>query len=585
MAKRCRSCCTVTLPCTLCVRVLGCPSAANLIPGLMDGAVVTLTGPGTITGSPGVASRGVTGVAITAQGTGYSSPTAVSFSGGGGSGAAGTAALINGTIASVPVSAGGSDYTRIPTVTAAGGTGASLAAVLVPTSLDFIDVTSGGSGYTTLPGVTLTPTAGGGSGAAAQAFLVSTSLNTIGVTAGGSGYTSAPSVVIGGGGGATATATVSGGSVVGVTVTGGGSYTSEPPISFSGGGGSGATATASLTPTSVDHVNVTAGGSGYSGATITVGFTGGGGGSGAAATATIVPTSVASVTVVAGGSGYNEGSVVSFSNTGGGSGATAKLLLSNASVSAATITAPGSGYTSVPTPVFTGSGGTGSGATGTATLASMACFGYNTGGTFNISIAPPATTLGARFATTATSTIANCLAAGLTSVSVNMTRATGYRCTRLCDLPFAETLYASTAQGVVTVPFIGITSTSFNTWEACGMFSGGGATVVGGVCTPGAAGNTPFKFTFRSDTAAGGLTTDFVLSRSTCCQGAAPTAVPHFRTDATCASSLIGEVPPAITLVSCDPVHFQVTIPATLTCPGSTPTLAHPMAGTIDITE
>jgi hypothetical protein len=105
MAKRCRSCCTVTLPCTLCVRVLGCTSASNLIPGLLDGAVVTLTGPGTITGSPGVASRGVTGVAITAQGTGYSSPTTVSFSGGGGSGGAGTAALINGTIASVPVSA------------------------------------------------------------------------------------------------------------------------------------------------------------------------------------------------------------------------------------------------------------------------------------------------------------------------------------------------------------------------------------------------------------------------------------------------------------------------------------------------
>jgi hypothetical protein len=537
MAKRCRSCCTVTLPCTLCVRVLGCPSASNLIPGLLDGAVVTLTGPGTITGSPGVASRGVTAVAITAQGTGYSSPTAVSFSGGGGSGAAGTAALINGTIASVPVSAGGSGYTRIPTVTAAGGTGGSLAAVLVPTSLDFIDVTSGGSGYTVVPGVTLTPTAGGGTGATATAVLVATSLATITVIGGGSGYTSAPSVIIGGGSGATATATVSGGAVVGVTVTGGGSgFTSEPPISFSGGGGSGATATAVLAPTSVDFIDVTSGGSGYSGATITVGFTGGGGGSGAAA--------------------------------------------------------PGANYTSVPTPVFTGAGGTGSGATGTATLASMACFGYNTGGIFNISIAPPATTLGARFATTTASTTANCLAAGLTSVSVNMARATGYRCTHLCDLPFAETLYMTTAQGVVTLPFIGITSTSFNTWEACGMFSGGDATITNSpapnTCTPGAAGNTPFKFTFRSDTAAGAGpgNVDFTLSGSTCGTGSGPTCVPHWRTDVTCASVLIGETPPAITLVSCDPVHFKVTIPATVTCgPGSTITAAHPMGGDIDVTE
>lgn len=72
-------------------------------------------------------------------------------------------------------------------------------------------------------------------------------LSYIGVKTGGSSYASAPTVTISGGGGsgATATASVSGGSVVGITITNAGSgYTSLPTVSFSGGGGSGATADA-----------------------------------------------------------------------------------------------------------------------------------------------------------------------------------------------------------------------------------------------------------------------------------------------------------------------------------------------------
>lgn len=70
-------------------------------------------------------------------------------------------------------------------------------------------------------------------------------LSHIGVISGGSGYTSAPAVSISGGGGASATATISGGKVTGVTITNAGAgYTTLPTISFSGGGGSGAVATA-----------------------------------------------------------------------------------------------------------------------------------------------------------------------------------------------------------------------------------------------------------------------------------------------------------------------------------------------------
>src|SRR5205823_2120721 len=72
------------------------------------------------------------------------------------------------------------------------------------------------------------------------------------VTSGGSGYTSAPTVVFSGGGGTGAAATAaigasSTGGVTTVTVTSGGSgYTSAPAVSFTGGGGSGATGVATI---------------------------------------------------------------------------------------------------------------------------------------------------------------------------------------------------------------------------------------------------------------------------------------------------------------------------------------------------
>lgn len=76
--------------------------------------------------------------------------------------------------------------------------------------------------------------------------------DTVSVTAGGTGYTTAPSVTFTGAGntgsGATATATVSGGAVTGITVTAGGTGYVEPVAVSFGGPGTGATATASANP-------------------------------------------------------------------------------------------------------------------------------------------------------------------------------------------------------------------------------------------------------------------------------------------------------------------------------------------------
>lgn len=77
---------------------------------------------------------------------------------------------------------------------------------------------------------------------------------------GGAKYTSAPTVSFTGGGGtgAAATAVISNGQVIGLTITAGGSgYTSVPTIAFSGGGGSGAAATAVLTSQVVTSATVT----------------------------------------------------------------------------------------------------------------------------------------------------------------------------------------------------------------------------------------------------------------------------------------------------------------------------------------
>lgn len=163
------------------------------------------------------------------------------------------------------------------------------------------------TGYSIWDGSTLFPP--GGIAPYSDASLVSP----------GQGYTAAPAVTITGGGtGATATATISGGLVIGVHVTNPGSgYTSEPLVTVSGGGTAGG---------AINSIQIINGGSNYTSAPA-VAFTGGGG-SGAAATAVMTGGSVTSFNITNPGSGYTGQPTISFSG-GGGAGAVAVAVVTN----------------------------------------------------------------------------------------------------------------------------------------------------------------------------------------------------------------------------------------------------------------
>ncbi len=141
-------------------------------------------------------------VITTLPGFGYTTPPAVAFFGGGGTGAAATATL-NG-VAGVTLVTAGAGCTTAPTVTltpAVGdpGTGAAAAATISGGVVTVISITNPGSNYLVAPTVNF----GVGCTTAATAIATIT-LGTVGainLTNGGSGYTSAPQVFLTGGGG------------------------------------------------------------------------------------------------------------------------------------------------------------------------------------------------------------------------------------------------------------------------------------------------------------------------------------------------------------------------------------------------
>ena len=69
----------------------------------------------------------VAGIQITNAGTGYTSAPVVAFTGGGGSGAAGTAVVADGSVTGVIITNPGSGYTSTPTVSFTGGGGTAAA--------------------------------------------------------------------------------------------------------------------------------------------------------------------------------------------------------------------------------------------------------------------------------------------------------------------------------------------------------------------------------------------------------------------------------------------------------------------------
>ena len=160
--------------------------------------------------APGFTSQqesGVSAISVTNLGNNYTSAPTVSFSGGGGSGAAATAVLTNG-VGSISVTTGGTGYSSAPTVTlsapqTAGGIQATATATVASGAITGFTVTNPGSGYTSAPTVTITGAGTGGVGTAVLAGRV----GSLTITNPGSGYTSAPTIAFSGGGGTAAAAT------------------------------------------------------------------------------------------------------------------------------------------------------------------------------------------------------------------------------------------------------------------------------------------------------------------------------------------------------------------------------------------
>jgi len=306
-------------------------------------------------GTPGTANTcPVLGVQLVNHGSHYTAPT-VTFSGGGGTGAAATVA---GVIDSVTVTGGGAGYT-LPTATITGAT-ATVSGAVTAVSV----ATPYGSHYST-PSVGFT--GGGGSGAAATATgpVDSVTLGTAGAR-----Y-KVPSVVFTGGGGSGATASVTG-VVDSLTVATPGSGYTAPVVTITGGGGTGASGTAQFDPITgaITGLTITNAGTGYTSApTVTINDTAPGPGTGATASSTI---SVTAIALGAGGSAYTSAPTLAINDTG--TPTVVATATSTIGVTAVNVTLGGSNYTSAPTVTFadtTGTPLTVASATATLTITSV----------------------------------------------------------------------------------------------------------------------------------------------------------------------------------------------------------------------
>lgn len=324
----------------------------------------------------------------------FKSAPAVTFYGGGGSGAAGVA-VMKGTpeagysVSSITVTSAGYGYDYPPFVGFTGGDATSKASAKatlisgcgegltlpprislsqvsgVPTTdatingkVVAIGVTDGGSMYSSVPSVTITARDGDtGSGAEGKAH-VCMRVVSLPLESAGSGYVHPPSLIFSRPGmPAEGTAVVAGG-ISGVVITRSGSGYSQPPEVAFVGSGKGASATATIRGC-VGAIVVTGGGSGYkSSPTVSIS---GGGGTGCAAVAMLTGSetsgyTVSGVLITRPGSGYSSPPAVSFSGGDPDSPATANAVL-DAGLHSISLASAGDGYTD-PTHVSV-SGGTG----------------------------------------------------------------------------------------------------------------------------------------------------------------------------------------------------------------------------------
>ena len=162
-------------------------------------------------------------------------------------------------------------------------------------------------------------------------------VQSIDVTEGGNSFTTEPVVMItgGGGSGAEATAVVDSGSVIAINVTNKGSgYTTTPTVTLVGGNGVGAEATA-IRDTSPSFLA----GERISASDLSIN----------AKVVDSTPTNIQTINITRGGSGYTEAPTVTIANApSGGTNATASSIISGGIVTSIIIVNQGAGYTEAP---------------------------------------------------------------------------------------------------------------------------------------------------------------------------------------------------------------------------------------------
>lgn len=333
-------------------------------------------------------SSGVYRVRMATGGAGYAAPPTVSFSGGGGTGAAAVAQMAGTVVQSVVITSAGTGYTSSPSVVLTratsdmAGTGAaataSVLSLTTPVCMfrgrfnDMYGVNGQDRGFRwdgdtpTLEPLGISKPLAPPSVATATA-TTGGYVRSVSIIAGGAGYFAPPEVKFSGGGltdgdpnHATARAKIMNARVIGMTVDSrGGRYSSAPSITFSGGVASGATLNVGVSG-SLSAVEITARGSGYTSAgtkaaTATVS---GGGITGASVQVGVdADGGISSVTVLASGTGATTTPTVTV-NAGAGTGASLTPLMTYTvtSVTCAT-TQAGSNFLAAPAVSFRPDGG------------------------------------------------------------------------------------------------------------------------------------------------------------------------------------------------------------------------------------
>lgn len=244
---------------------------------------------------PNVPTQGadsVSSVTVTNTGSGYTGIPTVSFSGGSGTGAAGSALMEALTATPVTAQAGAGSYAPSNTITLAGGTGTAPVLTVSTTKVVSATIVNGGSGATDGPNRTVNGTTGVGAVFQASVTISGGAITAINSITQAGNYTVNPTDInaepLGGDAGAGATFALKMGVLTATVSTPGSlSAVAANPVAQGSTSGSGTGATFNLTY-GVDAVTVTNGGQDYLSAP-TVAFSGGAG-TGAAATANISGT-------------------------------------------------------------------------------------------------------------------------------------------------------------------------------------------------------------------------------------------------------------------------------------------------------